>query len=117
MQTLGNLYVKMNVAQVKREEAKEEAKREAAKTLLDQISADEEMEMKRLETVYSLKSPRELADLAERKDMNRPLSLWLYKERAHIKIIVEALFHNPTVSDDIKKEIGVRYRLTPKAAG
>lgn len=116
--TLGEIYGRVSDATLRRNKAVEEAKREAGISILDRLTADESAAIKKFDAVYSLKSPRELADMAERKDIDPAFAMWLYKERSHIKMIIEALYQNPTVSPTLKKDmekrLGVRPRSQPR---
>ena len=112
--TLGEIYVRSVRTVERRAKAVEEAKKEAEVSLVDRLTTDEKAQIKRLDANYSLKSPRELADMAERKDIDRTIMLWLYKERSHIKIIMEALYQNPTAPTDLKKEIETRFAFGSK---
>lgn len=98
-----------------KKQAREEAKREAGVSILDRLSTEENAQIKRMESIYALKSPRELADMAERRDSQRPLILWLYKERSHIKMIMEVLYQNPAVPEDLKKEMERRFGFGAKS--
>lgn len=115
LSTLGDIHARATRATERKQKVEEEAKREASVSLLDRLSVDENAQIKRLDAVYSLKSPRELADLAERKDIDRMITLWLYRERSHIKMIMEVLYQNPAVSGDLKAEIEKRFGFGARA--
>lgn len=112
--TLGEIHARTTQATTRRDKVVEAAKREAETSLLDRLTTDEKAQIARLDAVNSLRSPRELADMAARKDIDRTCILWLYKERPHIKMIVEALFQNPAVPEDLKKEIERRFGFGSK---
>jgi len=108
---IGEIYARSQQVAARRDQVRTEAKRAAELSIVDRLTGEELAQIKRLDMSYSLKSPRELTDLAERKDLDRTTMLWLYKERSHIKMIMEALYHNAATSDDLKQEMAVRLGL------
>lgn len=111
---LGSLYARVMEGRKDREKARDAVRKAEAVSILDGLSVEEKAELKRMDTLYSLKSPRELADMAEQKDIKRQLWLWLYKERAHVKVILETLYQNKAVPEELKKEIERRFGLGSK---
>lgn len=75
---LSGIFVSLRRADDRLQKAKEQTQREAQISLVDRMTTEENAQVKRLESVYSLKSPRELADMAERKDIDPLFVLWLY---------------------------------------
>ncbi len=116
-QQIGRLYAYILAARTQHEKVVEESKRQAATSVLDRIAADEQTEMAKLDSRFGLKSPRELSTMAANKDIDRPFAMWLYKERSHFRMIMEVLYRNPYIPDDLKKEIGEKFKFQAKSPG